>query len=173
MPRKQDRPTLRLKNGSEMDALSAYVFWKALEDLPSPDQLKAFSAIAEGDDAKVKMRMRAEVMTLFPTWFNDDGVLEPDAKNLIQSAVHDSAEGKVVVTPFLLATQEEAESLRQIHQMFARAKACTMQNMAETLADKEQVSAVNRELRRDTRRLAKKLRKEAENPDDPGYSRPR
>lgn len=172
-PEKKVWPTLRLKNGSEMNVLSAYVCWKALEELTGPDQLKALSALAEGDDAKVKMRMRAQLMTDFPTWFDDDGALQAGAKDAIQSAVRDSSEGKVVVTPFVVTTQEEVESLQHIHQMFARARAQTIQTWADALSDKEQLSAANRELRHDTRRLAKKLKREAENPDDPGYSRPR
>jgi hypothetical protein len=168
-----ETPKLPLKNGSEIDAFTAYLFWKALEELAKPDQLKALNALAEGGDAKVTMRIRAELMTQFPTWFDDDGVLEPDARNVIQNAVRDSAEGSVVVTPFLIETQEETELLKNIHQMFARVKAQGMKDWADALANKEEVSAANRELRRDTRRLAKKLKKEAESPDDPGYSRPR
>jgi hypothetical protein len=174
LPReKKEWPILRLKNGSEMNALAAYIFWKALDQLVGPDQMKAFSALAEGDDTKVTMRMLAQLMTGFPTWFDDDGLLQPDAKNAIQSAVRDSADGKVVVSPFMIASEEEAQVLRNIDHGFARLKAERMQDWADALADKEEVSAANRELRRDTRRLAKKLKREADNPDDPGYSRPR
>jgi hypothetical protein len=168
VPRKQDRPTLPLKNGSEVDAQRAYVLWQRLENAGG-DQLNAFVDLATGQVANVSMRTRAELMTTYRGWFTDDGSLDPIAKNVIQSAVSDSADGKVVVTPFLLATQKEVDLLTGIHRRLTSLEADFMQELAEELKDKKHVSSVVRELRRGVRRIAK----EAKNHDDPGYSKPR
>jgi hypothetical protein len=165
MAEQKERPKLRLKNGRDADAGRAYIDWKELEDAGG-DQLKALADLAEGDDTKINMRMRAELMTAYPSWFNDDGVLASDTQSVIQSAVRDSKDGKVVVTPFLLATQQEVDLLTEIHDLFASIGATLFERVADGLKDKQQVSSALSDVRRRARRLAK----EARNPDDPGYS---
>jgi hypothetical protein len=161
----KERPKLRLKNGTDVAAVGAYNDWKELQDVDG-DQLKALAALAEGDDSKVNMRMRAELMTAHPAWFTDDGVLTADTQNVIQSAVRDSGDGKVVVTPFLLATQKEVDLLTVVHHLHASIGAVYFDRVLDELNDKQHVSSTLREQRRRARRLAK----EARNPDDPGYS---
>ena len=168
MAKNKERPTLRLKNGSDVDAESAYIRWQRLEGA-SPDQLKAFEALANGQGADVSMRTRAELMTRYSGWFADDGSLESVPKNVIQSAVRDSDEGKVVVTPFLLETQREVSLLNAIHRRLARMEADLLKEVSSELIDNKAMSSFGRQLARSMRRLAK----EAKNSDDPGFSRSR
>jgi hypothetical protein len=166
MPRKKETPTLRLKNESEVDADSAYVRWQRLEQC-SPAELKALADLANGEDGKVTVRMRAALMTACPSWFTDNGSLVPLTKNVIQSAVRDSAEGTVVVTPFVTANQEEVNLLNKIHRKYSRLEAKLAKQMAKEFGAGGEWGFLGVDLGRALRRVAK----DAKDSDDPGYSR--
>lgn len=110
-----ERPKLRLKNGSEVDAKIAYVTWQMLEAVETQrsERLQALVAIARGDDALVGTAMLTELRKGYP-WFSLDGTMDPVVRNVIQSSIRDTREGSLLVFPFDIKTQADKDVFTQV-----------------------------------------------------------
>jgi hypothetical protein len=110
-----NRPKLRLKNGSEVDATIAYVDWQMLEavETRSPDKLAALLAIARGEEASVAPQMLADLRNGYP-WFEPDGTMEPIVRNVILSAMRHTSEGSLLVFPFDIKTETDKNIFTQV-----------------------------------------------------------
>jgi len=110
-----NRPKLRLKNGSEVDAIIAYVDWQMLGavETRSPDKLAALLAIARGEEASVAPQMLADLRSGYP-WFEPDGTMEPIVRNVILSAMRHTSEGSLLVFPFDIKTETDKNIFTQV-----------------------------------------------------------
>lgn len=116
MPADDERPKLRLKNGSEVDARSAYVDWRMLfaeQDL-HPNNVQSLIALARGDPDSVSKEVVAELRERHRLWFARDGTLEPIVRDVLLSAYRDTPEGVVIVNPFELTNQRDADTFSKI-----------------------------------------------------------
>jgi hypothetical protein len=114
----KNRPKLRLKNGNEVDAQSAYVEWRMLtaHQANSSQDLQALIAIARNEaiPADLHDKLRKEDLT----WFDDNGNLSPLVRDVLLSAVRDSPDGTVLVNPFDLTKEADARLLYRIEQRY-------------------------------------------------------
>jgi hypothetical protein len=114
--KKSVRPTLRLKNGSEVDARKAYVYWHTLQGLEigRRDHLQAFVMLARGDEPVARGQTRDDLRRLYLTEFARDGSLDPIFREVVLSAFRETAEGAVVVNPFQLTSQADIDVFTKV-----------------------------------------------------------
>jgi hypothetical protein len=117
----EQRPKIRLKNGSEVDARGAYVIWRMLElEEPQSPQLQLLLAMARGNESTVSTVPNTEFKTHHRVWFLKDGALHPVAKQVLLSAYRDTPDGPVIVSPFQLNSQQDIELLAVIQRQHDR-----------------------------------------------------
>jgi len=116
LPADDERPKLRLKNGSEVDAQIAYVRWRMLgaEQTTRPHLVEALLAFARGNPDSISTEVAAETKERHSFWFTRDGALEPIVRDVLLSAYRETPDGVVIVNPFDLRTQQEADTLSEI-----------------------------------------------------------
>ena len=114
--RKSNRPKLRLKNGSVVDARWAYVHWQTLQELEMGrrDHLQAFVMLARGDEPDAPGQTREDLRRRYGECFTRDGSLDPIVREVIQSAFRETPEGAVVVNPFQLSSQADMDVLAKV-----------------------------------------------------------
>ena len=107
---------VRLKNGSEVDAQPAYVWWRMLEGLNGvrPEIARHLLSLARGEHWSVSGDSTKLLRQKYPEWFDKQGNLDEVAKNVILSAWRETADGRVIVNPFQLTSQNELAPLAAI-----------------------------------------------------------
>lgn len=118
----QDAPKLRLKNGVEVDARKAYVDWRMFvgAEKETPAHVQALVALARGDDGSVPSNVRLALQSTYEDWFASDGSLLPLIKDVVLSAFRDTPDGPVIVNPFQLTSQADAEVFDRVERRYYR-----------------------------------------------------
>jgi len=116
MQQNDESPKLRLKNGAEVDARSAYIKWRMLEALheSKPHETHALLALTEGREAALSPEIFARLKQRHANWFHPDGTLVEMVRNVLSSAFRETPEGAVLVNPFQLATDTDRNTLLEI-----------------------------------------------------------
>ncbi len=113
---------VRLKNGSEVDAQPAYVWWRMLEalDRVKPAVARDLLSLARGEHWLVSHESAQRLRNDKRAWFDQQGQLDPIAKDVLLSAWRDTADGRVIVNPFQLASQNEIDLLAIVERQDSR-----------------------------------------------------
>lgn len=122
----EERPKLRLKNGSEVDARAAYVDWKLLQatQQKQPAEFAALLALARSEQMALTEEAREELRRRNHFAFDSDGNLDQVAGAIILSAYRETPDGPMLVNPFQLSTEAERELFdeteRKVDNVFLR-----------------------------------------------------
>jgi hypothetical protein len=110
---KGNKKTLKLKNGAEIEVGWGMAFWRSLEDLldAHPDHFATLLTLACDPAAAVSPKSVAFLRRCL--YLHPDGTIIPDERAVLLSAYQETAEGPVLVNPFVLDGPDEAQKLER------------------------------------------------------------
>jgi hypothetical protein len=113
---KPQEKILQLKNGAQVEATIGVVYFEELSDLldQEPEHFRTLLALARGQSEGIPAEHTKALQR--DGFLKGGGVLDEDMRNVLLSAYQETAEGVVLVNPFLLATPVQAAELERLEE---------------------------------------------------------
>jgi hypothetical protein len=107
-------PILRLKNGGQIKAGEGRIQWRDLTALlqQEPDLFRALLALALGRPEAMSAEHRKRLRYI-GGFLERDGSIIPYVRDVLLSAYQETAEGPVLVNPFILESEEQAREFER------------------------------------------------------------